>query len=201
VVSSPLFGPALLYVLAGCRKSASCALGERLHTERAEQLVRRVELLARVRPPVFPSQPFAVQQVSARAQTPRCLSLSQRPSATSTSELSGVIGAHWRRRGSRRRTRHSRRLKSRTALRCVFVLLQAEPQLVDDPPKNRTERDAIVAHVLHERDNAPVAEPRQPLLPRPPPTSSAIIRRRGLRHALVTVGVRCEHVLSAQETP
>src|SRR3954451_23158338 len=41
------------------------ALGERFHAELREQLVRMTQLLARVEPAALPTQPFAVQEVSA----------------------------------------------------------------------------------------------------------------------------------------
>ena len=51
--------------LAGGLQLTAGALGERLHADRRELVVRRPELRARVHAAILPAQPFAVEQVSA----------------------------------------------------------------------------------------------------------------------------------------
>src|SRR5262245_22392699 len=56
----------LSHLLARHAKLVAGALGERLHSDRREALVRAAQLLARVDAPALAAQPFAVQQARTR---------------------------------------------------------------------------------------------------------------------------------------
>jgi len=51
--------------LAGAQQLAAGALGERLHAERGEHLVRGAQLRPRASPPGLAAQPLAIEQVRA----------------------------------------------------------------------------------------------------------------------------------------
>ena len=57
-------GP-LAYLLARRLKLIPCALGERLHPDRGQDLVGRAQLLARLDPAILAAQPLTVQEMCA----------------------------------------------------------------------------------------------------------------------------------------
>ena len=63
--SSRVAAPALADLLARGDQLAAGALGERLHPDRDEHLVRRAELLARVDASALAAQPLSVEQMRA----------------------------------------------------------------------------------------------------------------------------------------
>ena len=65
VSSSRVVALPLAHLLAGRQQLAAGPLGERLHSDRVEQLVGRAQLLARVHTSVLAAEPLAVEELGA----------------------------------------------------------------------------------------------------------------------------------------